>query len=359
MNLKSYLLAATLLLLLSVWMLTGLFRSDDADDASADTAAAALMSVQVRELSSERVLRELEVQGETEADADIELRAEVAGRVVAVQVAEGASVVNDELLVEIALGDRASRQAEAEARVMQREADFLAAERLGDEGFQSQIAVAQARAELAAARAQLAAIEEQIRHTRIRAPIAGQLERLSVSVGDYVAVGDPVARLIDADPLIIVANIAQQNIRAVEQGRQAQIELATGDELSGTVRFIGAAATPGARTFRVEVAAENPLRLPVGMSATVRVPLSEVEAHRLSPAWLSLADDGQIGIKALDDEDQVVFYPVEIVRAEREGLWVSGLPTRLRVVVIGQGFVQVGEQVNPIPAEPVSHALAD
>ncbi|MBS3786470.1 MAG: efflux RND transporter periplasmic adaptor subunit, partial [Gammaproteobacteria bacterium] len=209
MNLKSYLLAASLLLLLSVWMFTGLFGQDQEPDDTADQARAEPMSVQVQELVSEQVSRELEVQGQTEAEADIQLRAEVAGRVTAVQGAEGDEVTTDELLVEIAMGNRASLQTEAEARVMQREADFLAAERLGDEGFQSEIAVAQARAELAAARAQLDSIEEQIRHTQIRAPIDGYLETLPVSVGDYVSVGDPVARLIDADPLIITANIAQ------------------------------------------------------------------------------------------------------------------------------------------------------
>ena len=359
MNLKSYLLAASLLLLLSVWMLTGLFGQDQDTDDTADQNRAELMSVQVQELVSEQVARELEVQGQTEAEADIQLRAEVAGRVTAVQVAEGDSVSVDQLLVEIAMGNRASLQAEAEARVMQREADFLAAERLGDEGFQSEIAVAQARAELAAARAQLDSIEEQIRHTQIRAPIDGYLETLPVSVGDYVSVGDSVARLIDADPLIITANIAQQNIQQVQPGRTAQVELATGDVLSGRVRFIGSAANDGARTFRVEVEAANPDRLPVGMSATLRVPLGEVQAHKLSPAWLSLADDGEIGVKGVDRDNRVLFYPVEIVRAERSGLWVSGLPPRLSVVVVGQGFVQAGEQVNPIPAEPVSHALVD
>lgn len=359
MNLKSYLLAAALLLLLSVWMLTGLFGQNQSTDDTADQAPASLMSVQVRELTSQPVLRELEVQGQTEAEADIQLRAEVAGQVMAIEAAEGDSVSQGQLLVEVAMGDRASRQAEAEARVMQREADFLAAERLGDEGFQSEVAVAQARAELAAARAQLAAIEEQIRHTQIRAPISGHLEVLPVSVGDYVGVGDTVARVIDADPLIVSANIAQQNIQQVKPGRMAQVELATGDQLEGRVRFIGSAASDGARTFRVEVEAANPDRLPVGMSATLRVPLGEVEAHRLSPAWLSLADDGEIGIKGLDSDNRVMFYPVEIVRAERGGLWVSGLPSNLRVVVVGQGFVQMGEQVNPIPAEPVSHALVN
>ena len=86
MNLKSYLLAASLLLLLSVWMLTGLFGQDQDTDDTADQNRAELMSVQVQELVSEQVARELEVQGQTEAEADIQLRAEVAGRVTAVQV---------------------------------------------------------------------------------------------------------------------------------------------------------------------------------------------------------------------------------------------------------------------------------
>jgi len=46
----------------------------------------------------------------------------------------------------------------------------------------------------------------------------------------------------------------------------------------------------------------------------------------------------------------VDFYPVTLVRTEANGIWVSGLPERARVIGLGQGFVSAGESVVPVPA---------
>jgi multidrug efflux system membrane fusion protein len=47
----------------------------------------------------------------------------------------------------------------------------------------------------------------------------------------------------------------------------------------------------------------------------------------------------------------VRFHPVEIVRAEIQGVWVRGLPDTARIITIGQGFVRAGEQVTSRPAD--------
>jgi multidrug efflux system membrane fusion protein len=349
-NRKSYLIAAAIAAILVIWMLSGLWGGQKVATPNAITPVAERdgMAVEVQTFSAERIDRFLENQGQTRAEHDIELRAETAGRVAEVQVAEGDEVAEGDLILRLAQGDRVSQQAEAEAKVAQRKADFLAIERLENDGFQSEIALNEAQAALATARAQLDAINKEIADTQIVAPIDGRIESRPAEVGDYVSVGDAVARIIDSDPLIVVANVAQQDIRKVNLGREAQITLATGDTLVGEVRYISEAADAGSRTFRVEAAAPNPDGLPVGMSATVRIPLDSAQAHFLSPAWLSLEDTGQVGVKAVDANDEVVFYPVDIVRAERDGVWVTGLPDALRLITVGQGFVREGEPVTPV-----------
>ncbi|MDZ7810145.1 MAG: hypothetical protein U5L11_08305 [Arhodomonas sp.] len=56
---------------------------------------------------------------------------------------------------------------------------------------------------------------------------------------------------------------------------------------------------------------------------------------------LVLDDEGELGVE-VDDDGVVVFHPVEVVRAEREGFWVAGLPQGVRVIAVGQGFVREG-----------------
>ena len=350
MNRKSYLITAVMAALLVLWMLSGLFVADEPPPEPTPAERPA-MDVQVQTVSAETVTRFIENQGDTQADQDVTVRAETSGRVVSVQAAEGDPVEAGDGLVELAMNDREARRAEAQARVVQRSADLEAAERLRGDGFQSERAVDEARAALEAARAQLAAINQEIDDTRITAPMRGLVEARMVSVGDFVSVADPIARLLQVDPLIVVANVAQQEIRQVQRGREVEIELATGDALSGKVTRIARAADEGSRTFRVEVTAPNPEGLPVGVSATLRIPLDSVEAHFVSPAWLSLADTGEVGVKAVDEDDRVVFHPVEIVRSQREGMWVTGLPERLELIAVGQGFVREGERVRPVTVE--------
>ncbi|KAF0282509.1 efflux RND transporter periplasmic adaptor subunit [Spiribacter roseus] len=353
MNLRSYLLALAAALVVGTWMLSGrIGERADAPSAERDAGAAApVMDVAVTELEAERVERFLESQGDTVADRDVQLRAETGGQVAAVQVEAGDTVAPGDPIVELAMGDREARRTEAQARVDQAEADFEAARQLSGDGFQSQIAVTEARAALESARARRAAIEEEIDNTRITAPIAGQVESRGVDTGDYLAAGEQVVRIIDVDPLVAIGHVAQQSIRQVETGREVRIELATGDTLTGTVRRIGNAAEAGSRTFRVEVEAANPDGLPAGVSATLRIPLGTVRAHFLSPAWLALAASGEVGVKTVDDADQVAFAPVDIVRTERDGVWVTGLPDRVRLITVGQGFVRPGDTVNPVPAD--------
>jgi multidrug efflux system membrane fusion protein len=46
------------------------------------------------------------------------------------------------------------------------------------------------------------------------------------------------------------------------------------------------------------------------------------------------------------------------VRAQTDGIWVSGLPDEARIISIGQGFVNDGETVDPQPDEDRSMSAA-
>ncbi len=78
----------------------------------------------------------------------------------------------------------------------------------------------------------------------------------------------------------------------------------------------------------------------------MRIPAETVPGHYVSPALLSLSSRDEIGVKSVDDDGNVVFHPVEVVRTGADGVWVTGLPTRVRVITVGQGFVREGDRVE-------------
>jgi len=352
-NTKSYLIAAAVAATIVLWMASGYLATDGRAPGTGETGAATAadpVTVQISLREARPVQRRLETQGEARPDRRVVLRAETTGRVEAVLVDKGAAVRSGDPLVRLAMNDRQARLKQAQALVAQREADYRAASQLGDRGYQSESAKRQAFAALEAARADLAASREDIANTELRAPFSGIVEDRMVEVGDYLKVGESVASVVDMDPLRIRVDIAQQDIRRPRLGGGAEVVLATGDKLSGTVSYIAPAASDGTHTFPVEITVPNPGGLPAGVSATVRMPVDMEHAHFLSPAVLALDSDGQLGAKTVDDSGIVRFHPVSILRTERDGVWVTGLPDPARLITRGQGFVRAGERVRAVTA---------
>lgn len=335
-------------LLLVLWIASGmLFREPPQLPPRAEATP---MTVAVVYSQAESIARQLILQGELVPDQRVSIRAETAGQIEALPVARGSFVAAGTVIARIAENDRPARIRQAEAAVKGREGDFQAAQRLSDSGFQGQLQVQLAEANLEAARAALETARLDLARTRIRAPIDGVLNLQPVSLGSYVGVGDTVAEIVENHPLRAVVQVPQHQIQHLQHGARAWVRPASGDQDAqpheGSIRYLSAVADTATRTFRVEIALPNPERkLPSGVSAQVEIPLQQVLAHRISPALVVLGEKGELGIKAVDEQDLVVFLPLQPVRADVHGLWVAGLPERIRLISIGHGFVNPGERV--------------
>ncbi|TVS08328.1 MAG: efflux RND transporter periplasmic adaptor subunit [Gammaproteobacteria bacterium] len=332
-------------LLLGLWVLSGALFREPPEEPRQQTPEP--MTVAVHFSQAEPVERVLTLQGEVEADQRVVVRAETSGRISEVPVALGQEVDVGTILAHINMDDREARLRRAQANVRGRETDHQGAQRLAREGMQAQLRVETTLAELEAARADLEAIQLDIRHTRIQAPIAGVVNHRYADVGDVLSRGDPVAELLQNDPLRAVVQVPQHSVHRVRPGGTARITLMDGERRDAEVSYISARAETATRTFRVELTLPNPDRaLPAGISVQVQIPVEQVMAHRVSPALAALDDQGRLGVKAVDEDDRVVFHPVALVRADSQGVWVSGLPAKARIITIGHGFVNAGETVR-------------
>jgi multidrug efflux system membrane fusion protein len=57
-------------------------------------------------------------------------------------------------------------------------------------------------------------------------------------------------------------------------------------------------------------------------------------------------------VKTVNAENVVAFFPIQIVRAQIDGIWVVGLPDTVDVITVGQGYVNENETVAPAAGEP-------
>lgn len=319
-----------------------------------------LMSVRVRESVARPHMTQLTITGRTEANRTVTLRAETPGRIVKVEAEKGNKVKRGSVIARIDMDARSSQLTEYRTLMEQKQLEFDQATKLENKGFQSKTRLAQAAAELERAKAQLRMMEVEVADTVIRAPFGAELQERHVEVGDFVKVGDHIARLVELDPILMVGYVSEREIGEIELGSLASATLVTGIEIEGVVRYISKVSEETTRTFRVEIEVPNPGRkIYEGLTAEIRLPLDEVLTHQISPALLSLDDDGVIGIKAVDENDKVVFYPIEIISHTPEGILLAGLPERLTVITVGQEFVVHGEAVIPVPESEITARAGD
>ena len=118
------------------------------------------------------------------------------------------------------------------------------------------------------------------------------------------------------------------------------------------INGIGYRAEVSGQKLTLNLGFSNPINyeLPAGISAEMRIPTGEVTAHFVSPAILSLDEAGTLGLKTVGEDGRVAFHPVDVVRAETDGVWLTGLPETARIITRGQGFVRAGDAVDAHPA---------
>lgn len=356
---QPFMLSLGLSLLVALWMLSGVLSDSPADQAPEATglAAAPRAPMRVLVIASEArpVADEVIVQGQIEPWRRVTLRAETEGRVVALPVDKGAWVEAGAVLVELAEDDRPAQLARARAEVAARELELTAAETLGQQGMQARTQIKHTQAALAGARAELARLELDLERIAIRAPFAGQVEAREVELGSLLQRGDAVLELVDHARLKAVAQVPQQRAGALALDQPVRVWLLDGSETEGRLIFLSRVADPRTRGFRVEAELANPQRrLAAGYSARLRIGVGETRGHFLSPAVLTLNDQGEVGVRTLDDADRVQFVPVRLLRTGLDGVWVSGLAQRARIITRGQGFVGDGERVDPVSDTPAS-----
>ncbi len=300
----------------------------------------------------------VQVTGHTAASRRVFLKAELDGPVEEVLAERGEVLAEGAAIARIDPEDREARVAEAEALLRQRQVEHEAARKLNERGFKGDIALAEAAAQLDAARAAAKRAEIQMKKTLVAAPFAGVLEERPIELGSYVAEGDPVATIVDLDPVRVVGYVTEREIAGVRAGAPGEAVLPGGRVAAGEIAFVSAVADETTRTFRVELESPNPDRaLAEGLTAEIRIPTGASRAHLVNLSLLSLADDGQIGVKAVEEDGTVRFLPVAVLgNAEPGRVWVAGLPEKVRLITVGQEFVKEGERVEAVPAAPLADA---
>ena len=225
---------------------------------------------------------------------DVKVSALVAGRVNSVSVAEGDSVSQGQAIAELDRQPLEDQRRQAAAAVEQAKAQLENArlnlqrnQQLFERGIAAGKEVEDARTQLAAAQAALdtanAALNTATRNVDravVRSPIAGQVVKRMVSVGEQVdgTAAQPIAEIANLDRVELAANVPSEYLARIKPGQPATLstDAFPNRTFSGSVLAIAPAvdATTNAGLVRIRIAnAERALK--VGMFAECRLALGQ------------------------------------------------------------------------------------
>ena len=354
-------------------------------------------SVETKVFTSKLIDQSIELQGQTIHNKKIDVKSETSGNIDSIEFSRGDKVSQNAEMITISLEDRNEKLLSAKKdlerlskelilneknrdnllrqnveRIELYEIEYASAKQLIDKGLSSKSKLSLASFNLANAKADkedikikfestLANLEAQISNvksvlknikldidkTSIKAPFDGIISEKMVEETEFISLGTPLFTIIDLDPIKIEGYLSEFDINKVSVGTKAIIEDSNGIKKNGIISFISPSAETSTRTFEITIEADNKdLSYKSGITTKIIIKGSELKAHKIPPSILTLLDDGTVGVKAVDSDNNVTFYPTKTIKDTIDGMWVSGLPEKVNLIVSGQEYISIGEKIN-------------
>jgi multidrug efflux system membrane fusion protein len=95
-----------------------------------------------------------------------------------------------------------------------------------------------------------------------------------------------------------------------------------------------------------------------GMSTELALPLETTWAMRISPAVMALDEQGNLGVKTVVD-NHVRFVPIDIVKSDSQGVWLSGMGQQADIITLGHGFVRDGDKVDVVRVDEAKNTTSN
>ena len=164
--------------------------------------------------------------------------------------------------------------------------------------------------------------------------------------GELVTPGSSVYEIIDLSKIKIVGYLNENEIKGINIKNKVEVSILD-KIIEGTIDYISPIADYNTKTFEISVIFDNlDLSIRDGLSAELKIYKEKIKVHQISPSVLSLGDDGDIGIKVLNQDNEVIFKEIVIIEDTSDYMLISGLEDKENIITIGQQYVSSGDKVE-------------
>jgi RND family efflux transporter MFP subunit len=341
--------------------------------------------VLVSQAVSRDVLEMGEYTGRVEAAETVDIRARVTGYLTQIAFTDGQEVKPGDLLFQIddrpfkaTLDNATGQKAQWVAQLARAKADVARYEKLVPTGAATPQDLDKAKADLGESTAAIQSAEATIERAQldleyatIKASLAGQISKASLSKGNLVrADNDVLTTIVSLDPIYVTFNVDERGLLDFREQSRAALKpneplpdvrslkipvlvgLANekGYPHAGVINFSDNRVDPTTGTILVRGTFDNAQRVfKPGFFARVRVTMGEAVKSVLVTDRAIGTDQGQKYVYVVDDKSTAQYRPVKLGRLEDDGLRVvtEGLKAGETVIVTGIQRARPGKLVTP------------
>ena len=284
---KNIIIALAVFFSMILWLASGIFKSEEPTEQTTQQNGHRQLSVRVIDSIEEEISEEIVISAKTQPSRVVTVSSELDVSVQEIFAKRGQFVNQGDLLVRLDARDLQFKLQEAKSLLEQRELEYQSAQELFDKRLSSKANVAAAKSALGRAQALVTSLELDIANTQVTAPFEGLLNDRFVEQGDFLKKGNPIAEIVDNDPIVIAGELTEFQVQKARPGMQASAKLIAGkEEVQGTIRYLASKADDQSRTYGVELEVPNPsLSIPAGQSAQITIPSRTLRAHKLNPQY--------------------------------------------------------------------------
>lgn len=279
----------------------------------------------------------------------VDIVAEIPGIVVGLDVEQGDEVEKGTRLAQIRREELGLGVETAQSSVTRLQSEVERLKPLYDKGVVSRSVYDEAVWRLEQAQAERRRAKTAASDQRVTTPMAGVIAMRSVNLGQQVAIGTPMFRVVDPTDLIVNVNLPETALGRVFEGQRAYIEsdALARQQFDGKVERISPVVDPRTATVRVTIGLTETQGLRPGMFVKANIVLEETADALVIP---------RRAVVYIEDEPTVFLVSDGVAQRKAVSLGVSegasvqvltGLEAGQQVVVLGQDGLKNGTPVEP------------
>jgi membrane fusion protein (multidrug efflux system) len=310
--------------------------------------------VKIAKVEEKEVDNSLVLTGFFAARQTLPLVAEAQGSIIQLNIKEGQTIGAGQVVARIDPTSLQSNLESAQATYNNAVKNKERYQRLAEAGAISQKQYEDVALNVESARTNVQNIQQQMKYTIIRSPMAGVVSEVKVERGSFATSGMQLGSVVDISSLKMVFQVAEQDVVKLKNGQPVAVttDVYPNHLFNGTISLISVQAD-AARKYDVEVQVANNKEFPLkaGMFGTAKLSTVSTDNGKklFIPRQAIVGSIANAQVFVLNNDSTVTLKNIQVQnQSGDEVIVISGLNANENVVMSGQINLQTGNKVRVV-----------